>query len=699
MPKSPQHFQEYLNGLIAEAKRRGIPLPSNVERRISAPVGSVAPSGESLDALPFREWCEALGRSGLTIDGHPFRLDNRRALWAIYDCIPSDVESAFGRTVVLQKSAQMGATVLAMLAALYLAVRFPPCKILYYLPDRGMAGDLSATRFMPILRTIPRLHELVTGGGKDEGNTLTRIMPGIGSIFRFLWTSAQPGGVTESYPGDALFLDEVQGMSLEEVDRVYERLSASRMRWRFLLSTPLFPDLDVNAFYLLGNQNKFHSACGCGAGVVLTDLFFEAFFTGKSDYPVRVSDGEHRYYCPHCDRDVLDPQVGDWLPHNPHGIWDSFHISQILSPTISPRELLLAARNADTADRRQNFSCRKLGQPFVDASQLLATLPVLRACAEDGDRAGVVWKLSGKGLYMGLDQMGSYIVATVAMRMPDGRMAVVHVEAIQALDPWARCDELMDVFGVVVCVVEQLPNIDSARGFAHRHPGRVWLITSYGDLEEFCAWGDVTVTKSDRKLDADFRDRYTLRADRYRVLDWAAARFRERFILFPSPDSLVAEWRDDKGAKKRGPILSDMFWDHYTRTGLVLSSKEDAAKGGKGETGHQVSTAKREVLKLGLDPHASFSLLCVCLAWFRAHGTTSFVLPGVRMPSDARAIVEKNMPGLPAQVLDAIDSRTGLGTCGGCEAYQEVVPGLGTCRERGFQITPKDPACELFVGV
>lgn len=635
--------------------------------------------------MPFRAWCEAMGKAGLMVDGHPFDLSNRRALWEIYDQIPSSPAEAFGRTLILQKSAQMGATVLAMLANLYLAVKFSPCKTLYYLPDRGMAGDLSTTRFMPVVRSIPSVHRLITGGGKDEGNTLTRLMPSLGTVFRFLWTSAQPGGVTESFPGDCLVIDEVQGSTLEQIDRVYERLSASAVRWRFLLSTPLFPDLDINAFYLLGDQRKYHSDCGCADGVVLTDVFFDAFLNNRpDDYPVRFERGEYRYFCPKCGTTVDDPQVGRWVPHNPGAAFRSYHISQVLSPTIAPGELLAAARAVDTADRRQNFSCRKLGQPFADASQLLATLEILQRCAEAGMRAGVTWKASGKGCFMGCDQMGGFIVATVAERLADGRMAVVHVECVYALDPWARLDALMADYGVVVCVLEQLPNIDSARGFAHRHEGAVWLITSYGDMEEFCQWGDVTVTKSDRKTASEYRDRWTLRADRYRVLDWAAARFREGFIVFPDPLALQADYKDDRGVQKRGPVLKDVFWHHYTKTGLVLKNDEAAA---------EVKTAKREIIKLGIDPHASFSLLCLCVAWFRAFGTSSFILPGVTVASKTEAVrkaVEDRMPGLPPAVVELFNAPEGA--CGACSAFD-----VGYCKERFCNVGANDPGCEMYV--
>jgi hypothetical protein len=49
-----------------------------------------------------------------------------------------------------------------------------------------------------------------------------------------------------------------------------------------------------------------------------------------------------------------DPQVGEWRVHNPSGRWPSFHLSQVLSPTITPHEILSAWHAADTVPRRQN---------------------------------------------------------------------------------------------------------------------------------------------------------------------------------------------------------------------------------------------------------------------------------------------------------------------------------------------------------
>jgi hypothetical protein len=264
-------------------------------------------------------------------------------------------------------------------------------------------------------------------------------------------------------------------------------------------------------------------------------------------------------------------------------------------------------------------------------------------------------------------------------------MAIIHVEAIYALDPWARLDEIMRDYGVQICVLEQLPNIDSARQFAKRHEGRVFLITSYGDMEEMVRWNDVVVSKSDRRTAAEYRDRYTLQADQYRILSWAFARLAERYIVFPDPMGLVQEVREG-GVGRPAPILKDMTWLHYTKTGLVLEEDEEQRK------------TRRKVIKLGLDPHFSFSLLALCAGWFRAHGTGTIILPSAEPPgleaARARRLAEA-LPGLPAGVIDAMVSSP-PGTCGRCSSFEPQGMG-GRCRERGYQTAPRELACPLFI--
>src|SRR5438309_7768827 len=107
------------------------------------------------EEMTFREWCEDLGRRGLKVDGKPFDLSNRPAMHFVYDCIPTTREQAYGNTLVLMKCAQVGFTVMEMLAALYLLLKFEPITVGMFLPDSALAGIKSTERFMPITRLVP----------------------------------------------------------------------------------------------------------------------------------------------------------------------------------------------------------------------------------------------------------------------------------------------------------------------------------------------------------------------------------------------------------------------------------------------------------------------------------------------------------------------------------------------------------------
>lgn len=136
----------------------------------------------------------------------------------------------------------------------------------------------------------------------------------------------------------------------------------------------------------------------------------------------------------------------------------------------------------------------------MDPSQVPVTMAILEECERLGMKAGLQWKKSSREAFMGVDNMGGFACAYLAERMPDGRMAVIHAEAIYGLDPWSRLDELMDDYHVVVCCCEQLPNYDSAKQFASRHVGRVFLVSSYTNIEDdMIRWGDASLSQSDRK--------------------------------------------------------------------------------------------------------------------------------------------------------------------------------------------------------
>src|SRR6202044_2103598 len=148
-------------------------------------------------------------------------------------------------------------------------------------------------------------------------------------------------------------------------------------------------------------------------------------------------------------------------------------------------------------------------------SQIPVTLEHMARCVEAGRAAGVRWKTMARGAFMGIDQMGNYNVVVIKERLPDGRMAAIHLEEIYHEDPFARCDELMVSFGVSCCVVEINANYNDVKRFANRHPGKVFICNSFGSLpDDMIKWCYAAkLDKSDKKLSEDARDRYTVHID------------------------------------------------------------------------------------------------------------------------------------------------------------------------------------------
>jgi hypothetical protein len=644
--------------------------------------------------MGFRAWCESLAEQGLKIDGKPFSLKDRPALIPLYDAIPSTPEEATDKILVVQKAAQLGLTVWEILANIYWALKWEPVTIGSFMPDQPTALYKSQHRFMRIVRSSPLLRDrLIYRADYEgrterigEGNVLTRVMGE--SLFLFLWSSGKV--TTESRPMDVVTLDEVQEMTLEQIDKIQMRTGDSMIRLMLLLSTANMPDLDINFWYLMGTQEVWKSRCvACGA---LSDLSDPAgVFPARSialhapAAPVPGAPdsmlGEHVWTCPECGHWIADPQHGELVTTFPGRKIRSFLLPRTISPRITASKAFEAWARAKSGDQKKTFYNRTLARPYIDADQLPVTLAHCQACADEGMRIGLTWQTQAIDTYMGIDQMGGFNAVIIKRRLPDGRQAVVHAEAVFAADPFARCSELMRQYGVTLCVVEQLPNVNDARRFAQEHRGRVFL-AGYADLrDDMLHWGD-DISRSDRKTIEEARTRYTVTLNQYKAMQSSLFRVRDRACLFPNPDQLEQDVLDG-GVWRRVPLIREWVFPHLTKTALVVDEDESTRK------------PRPKVVKVGIDPHFSFANMLCDVAYSRAHGTSTILLPDVAPPTEKlmQDGINAGMPGLPPQVVMWLQEQR-TGTCGKCSAMD---PQTHLCGARDLMVRATDPACDLYL--
>ncbi|MDU7524418.1 MAG: phage terminase large subunit family protein, partial [Roseomonas mucosa] len=356
-------------------------------------LGSIPPE------MTFREWCEDLARQGMKIDRKPFSLSDRPALIPLYDAIPTTIEEAFQRMLIVMKATQLGLTVWEMLADLYMAKKFSPVNIGMFLPDVPLADFKSQHRFLPIVESAPSLLRELTTKVDEQGNE-TKIGAGnirtrvFGqSLLMFLWSS---GGVTtESRPMDIVSMDEVQGMTLEQIDKIRARVGDSRVQYVLMLSTANIPDADIDHWYKTGTMEVWHSRCrACGKLSDLSDpvgIFPDrsiTFNSGQVPYIGAIAPprAEYVYTCPHCAHWIPDAQDGEYVATNPAADPHrrSFLLPRTISPRETPRSMLANWRGAKTGDQKKSFYNRTLARPYIDANQLPVTMAMCEAAAEEG---------------------------------------------------------------------------------------------------------------------------------------------------------------------------------------------------------------------------------------------------------------------------------------------------------------------------
>jgi hypothetical protein len=135
------------------------------------------------------------------------------------------------------------------------------------------------------------------------------------------------------------------------------------------------------------------------------------------------------------------------------------------------------------------------------------------------------------------------------------------------------------------------------------------------------------------------------------------ARLTGTHCLFADPQGLTQEVID-KGLRRRMAILKDRVFVHFQKTALVTERINEGER-----------KFRRKVVKVGIDPHFSYANMLCDIAWSRAHGTATFILPEVgNVNDDRRAMAEQmGLHGLPPQVAAHFEPIPSGMVCGACE--------------------------------
>ena len=178
-----------------------------------------------------------------------------------------------------------------------------------------------------------------------------------------------------------------------------------------------------------------------------------------------------------------------------------------------------------------------IGIGYVEAHNRLSVEEVLALCGSDGVESSDVGPC-----FMGVDR-GKDLHVVIGKRHPSVSGKIVHINVYK---DWEELDGLMNNFNVSRCVVDALPETRTARAFARRHKGRVFL--NYYNIHQKGAykWNEETLESN---------------CNRTESLDASHREIQEQLIVLPKNCEIVQEF-----AKHLHNIARKLEEDEETRS-------------------------------------------------------------------------------------------------------------------------------------
>lgn len=397
-----------------------------------------------------------------------------------YEYLLQPLEDGESR-IVIQKAAQVGATVMATVRAVWF-VDMMQGHCLYLFPTHNAALRFMRGRFRVLIETSPYLRKRFRQVRRENHYRA--------GMTNFYCHGGRSRAEVMSIPVQYLTVDERDEMYLgrldgpqpwSAVDLARQRLSGQSQAWELDLSTPTLPDHGIAADFAASDQHHYHPRCPhCRRFVRLTwpDAVCVQPIRKGDDASVAPSEtegdtGARRYRaafcCPACRRPWTPSErrqairKGLWVADYPQRNVRGYHLTQLLSPTQTAARLIRTWAEAQGKPARlQVFYNAVLGVPFVAQGARLDP----RFIEEAQLRGGGLMAETSQGAVAGVDVGPGCFHVVVAE--PQGEMLrLLWVGLVRAWDELAR---VMVRYRVRSYVVDAMPETHAARSFLRHFP-------------------------------------------------------------------------------------------------------------------------------------------------------------------------------------------------------------------------------------
>ncbi len=393
--------------------------------------------------------------------GTPLDFKKRKYLKDIYD--------DFSPHQVLLKPPQIGATVMNILKALYVAKK-KRRQIIYTLPTQGDVQDMVGGSFNRIIAQNPVLIDWV----KDKDTIEQKSVGDSMIFFRGTFTSKQAMMI----PSGLNIHDEVDASDGDVITQYETRLQAQEDGgWRWYFSHPSLSGHGVDIYWQQSDQKEWYITCPhCQDEHYLT-------------WPDSIDPDRECFQCKACKMELdTDTRINGrwknkygvaWNNEPLQGTFSGWHVSQLMLHNKSAKDILNAFN--DPNKDKQYFYNYVLGLPYIGSDDRIEPTVVLRNCEDvvnPQTSRVIIGADTGHGIHYSL--MNS-----------EGVFYYEHATIAEYKDPYDRIEEHLKNYKRSVAMFDQGGDLIGVRKLQQKYPGRVFLCWYRRDRKtvDLASWG------------------------------------------------------------------------------------------------------------------------------------------------------------------------------------------------------------------
>lgn len=435
-------------------------------------------------------------------------------LWDIY-CDLSPLQ-------VVKKCAQVGLSVCLNLKAFHLA-KYRSLGTIYTMPTDDDVSKFVKTKTDKIFQSNPGIRKNLT----MDSVTLKGIS---NQFIRFKGTRSKSAPIADTT--DLLIHDEVDRSDQNIIEQYRSRISFSKYKGVWLVSNPSTIGIGVDLAWRDSDQKEWFITC--------QKCRQEQFLTWDEN----VDEIGQRYVCKSCGKELTKGEIrnGKWIPTNLGAEISGYHISQMMAPWLTAKELI-KEKEKRGMEYFRNFV---LGEPYqIGETANFRTMITDCWTTHPQDKEPFIL-----GVDIGIEK--HYVLGSKTGIFKTGK-----VKSRQELE------SLIERYNPTI-VMDAGPERTWAEEFKQKYP-KCYLCFYRKDLPkaELVKWG------AERGGKEDLKNWGYLWADRNRVIDKVIDEFlRGNILVYLTRENLekyILHWETLRRVKEETPLKTTRYiWETTT---------------------------------------------------------------------------------------------------------------------------------------